>query len=287
MLPTLQITQDHVAPERRNEWTGVAAEILVTTDSRPYDFRFEGSSLYFCFGLSGRRKDSVVKVDGEKPTRFINVTNHFHVVPEGARFEGFSVPETPQRFIQVYLDQRPGVLHPELDLRNISPALAASDPLLTATARKFESVILSPNPLGRLYGETLGCTLAIELLRWQQNNRELFRSHKGGLTPRQAHHVTCYVHEHLSDDISLIALANLVGMSPWHFCRAFKQTFGIPPHRWVNSVRLDRAKELLACPELSITDIALCTGFAGSSQFARTFRLMTGSSPSVYRNHLK
>ncbi len=285
-LPALRITQDHIAPVCRNDWASVAAEILTTSDSRPYDFRFEGQALYLCFGLLGRRKDSVVKVDGEKPTRFVEIANRFHVVPGGARFEGFSVPETTQRFVQIYLDQRPGAIHPEIDLSEIAPRLAAMDSQVFSTARKFEAAVLNPNPLGKLYGETLACGLAIELLRWQHTNRNLFRSHQGGLSSHQVHQVTSFVHEHLADDISLTVLANLARLSPWHFCRAFKQTFGIPPHRWVNSLRIERAKELLACPTLSITDVALCTGFAGSPQFARSFRMATGCTPSKYRKQL-
>ncbi|HYO83000.1 MAG TPA: AraC family transcriptional regulator [Bryobacteraceae bacterium] len=283
MLPQLQIAQKHVSAERRRDWQGVAAEILVTSDSRPYDFHFEGPALYLCFGLSGRRKDSVVKVDGEKPTRFVEIANRFHVVPSGARFEGYSVPDTSQRFLQVYLDGQPGALDPEIDLAAISPRLAAADPALLVTARKIEAAILTPEPLGRLYGQTLACVLAIELLEWQRSKSRLFRTHSGGLSPNQAHRVTSFIRDHLADDVSLTALANLAGISPWHFCRAFKRTFGIPPHRWVNSLRVERAKELLACPTLSITDVALATGFAGSSQFARVFRAVTGCSPSEYR----
>lgn len=283
MLPALEIAQSHLSPERRNDWKGISAEMLITSDPRPYDFRFNGDALYLCFGLGGRRKDSVVKVDGEKPTRFIDIADRFHVVPKGACFEGYSVPDTPQRFVQVYLDQRAGALHPEIDLRDISPRLAASDPALMATARKLEAAILNPTPLTKLYAETLGCLVAIELLQWQRNNRNLFRTRRGGLTAQQTQRITSFVQEHLSEDLSLTALANLAGLSPWHFCRAFKATFGLPPHRWLNAQRVERAKELLACPTLSITDVALCVGFAGSSHFSRAFRTALGCSPSDYR----
>lgn len=287
MTPALQITQKHVAAERRNDWQGISAEILATSDKRAYDFRFEDRALYLCFGLSGRRKDSVVKVDGEKATRFVEIANRFHVVPCGARFEGYSVPDTPQRFVQIYLDQSPGALHPEIDLRDVDPRLAATDHAMLTTARKIETALASPGPLTKLYGETLGCTLAIELLRWQRKERNRCRTHRGGLTAQQAQRVTSFIHEHLADDISLMALANLVGLSPWHFCRAFQRSFGMPPHRWLNSLRLERAKELLACPTLSVTDVALCTGFAGSSQFARAFRSAFGCSPRQYREQLR
>ncbi|MCW5625463.1 MAG: helix-turn-helix transcriptional regulator [Burkholderiales bacterium] len=280
----LQIRQDFVAPSLRTDWAGVSAEMLTTSDTRGYDFQFDGPSLYLFFGLSGRRQDSVLTVDGEKATRFVDIANRFHVVPAGACFEGFSVPATPQRMIQIYLDPRSGALHPDVDLTEIAPRLAAADAALTATARKFEAALTAPEPLGRLYGETLGCALAIELLRWQRGNRDFARPPRGGLTAHQHNRVTAFVQDHLSGSIGLTQLAELVGLSPWHFCRAFKQTTGVPPHRWVNGQRIERAKALLTDTRFSITDIALATGFAGSTQFARVFRAAVGSSPSRYRH---
>ncbi|MBP7334259.1 helix-turn-helix domain-containing protein [Niveispirillum sp.] len=283
MLPALHIRQDHVVPSLRTDWTGVSAELLNTTDGRAYDFRFNGPALYLCFGLSGRRKDSVVNVDGEKATRFIEIANHFHIIPAGARFEGFSVPATAQRFVQIYLDPRSGVLHPDLDLTEIAPRLAATDANLMATARKFEAAVTAPRPLGRLYGETLGCALAIELLQWQRGQQVRQRATRGGLSPHQYNRVTGFIRSHLHEEIGLVQLARLADLTPWHFCRAFKQSTGMTPHRWVTALRIERAKELLADQRFSITDVALAVGFAGSTQFARSFRIGTGLSPTAWR----
>lgn len=282
-LPALRIRQDHVAPSLRTNWSGVAAELLTTSDARSYDFKFDGTALYLCFGLSGRRKDSVVTVEGEKATRFIEIANRFHVVPARSTFEGYSVPDTTQRFVQIYLDPRSGALNPEIDLTQIAPRLAASDATLMETARKFEGAITAPRPLGRLYGETLGCAIAIELLRFQRGNRDFDRPTKGGLSARQFNVVTAFIRDHLTEEIGLVHLAALVDLSPWHFCRAFKQSTGVPPHRWVNRLRIERAKELLDDRALSVTDIGAAVGFAGSSQFSRVFRAMAGLTPTAYR----
>ena len=286
MLPALQIRQDHLAPSRRADWSGLSAELLTTSDPRPYDFVFDDAALYLCFGLSGRRKDSVVRVDGERATRFTDIANRFHVVPPGARFEGFSVPATPQHFVQVYLDTRASVLHPEIDLSEIAPHLAAVDPVLIASARKLEAALSTPDPLGRLYGETLGCTLAIELLRWQRGNADFVRPARGGLSAHHLRRVTAYIDDHLADDLGLVQLAELTGQSPWHFCRAFKASTGLPPHRFLVQARVERAKRLLADRSASVTEVALGTGFGGSTQFARTFRAAVGLSPREYRAQL-
>ncbi len=286
MLPALQIRQDHVAPSSRAEWSGVSAELLTTSDLRGYDFVFDGPALYLCFGLSGRREDSVVTVDGERATRFTEIADRFHVVPAGARFSGFSVPATPQRFVQVYLDTRVGALHPDIDLGEIAPRLAALDAPLIATARKFEAALSAPVPLGRLYGETLGCALAIEILRWQRQNRDFARPARGGLSARQLQRVTAFIEDHLAEEIGLSQLAGLVDLSPWHFCRSFKRSTGVPPHRFLVRSRIERAKSLLADRSVSVTEVALTLGFGGSTQFARAFRAAVGLSPREFRDRL-
>lgn len=286
MPAALRIRQDHVAPTHRADWRGVSAEMLTTTDSRAYDFVFDGPALYLCFGLSGRRKDCVVRVDGERAARFTEIANRFHVVPAGARFEGFSVPATSQRLVQIYLDTRAGALHPEIDLSGIAPRLAATDTALVATARKFEAALSTPDPLDRLYGETLGCALAVELLRWQKGNRDFARPGRGGLSPHHLRRVTSFMEDHLAEEIGLGQLADLVGLSPWHFCRAFKESTGLPPHRFLVRSRIERAKRLLADRATSVTDVALGVGFGGSTQFSRAFRAAVGLSPREYRARL-
>lgn len=78
-------------------------------------------------------------------------------------------------------------------------------------------------------------------------------------------------------------LAQVSGVSEAHFARSFKQAFGIPPHRYLLTRRIERAMTLLRDTDLSITDIAFDTGWASLGTFGRTFRDITGDSPSAIR----
>jgi transcriptional regulator GlxA family with amidase domain len=78
-------------------------------------------------------------------------------------------------------------------------------------------------------------------------------------------------------------LAQVSGVSEAHFARSFKQAFGIPPHRYLLTRRIERAVALLRETDLPITDIAFDTGWASLGTFGRTFRDITGSSPSAVR----
>ncbi|HSH90071.1 MAG TPA: helix-turn-helix transcriptional regulator [Ramlibacter sp.] len=78
-------------------------------------------------------------------------------------------------------------------------------------------------------------------------------------------------------------LASVSSVSEAHFARSFKQAFGVPPHRYLLTRRIERATALLRDTELPITDIAFETGWESLGTFGRTFRDITGDSPSAVR----
>ncbi len=78
-------------------------------------------------------------------------------------------------------------------------------------------------------------------------------------------------------------LAKVSGVSEAHFARSFKQAFGVPPHRYLLTRRIERAKALLRETDLGITEIALQTGWGSVGTFGRTFRDVIGESPSSFR----
>lgn len=82
-------------------------------------------------------------------------------------------------------------------------------------------------------------------------------------------------------------LAQVSGISEAHFARSFKQAFGTPPHRYLLTRRIERAMALLCETDLAITDIAFDTGWASLGTFGRTFRDITGDSPSAIRTKRK
>jgi transcriptional regulator GlxA family with amidase domain len=78
-------------------------------------------------------------------------------------------------------------------------------------------------------------------------------------------------------------LARVSCVSEAHFARSFKQAFGLPPHRYLLTRRIERATALLRDTDLSITEIAFKTGWRSLGTFGRTFRDITGESPSANR----
>jgi AraC family transcriptional regulator len=94
------------------------------------------------------------------------------------------------------------------------------------------------------------------------------------------------IDNHLGEDIGLNEIAALVGLSRFHFCTAFRLATGQTPHQWLTALRISRARQLLADPDLPITDIALAVGYQTPSAFAASFRKMLRVSPSQFRRGL-
>jgi AraC-like DNA-binding protein len=79
------------------------------------------------------------------------------------------------------------------------------------------------------------------------------------------------------------ALARVAHVSPAHFSRQFRATFGETPHRYLQRRRVERAMELLRETDCSVTEICVDVGFNSLGTFSRTFSAIVGESPSAYR----
>ncbi|AKF05909.1 helix-turn-helix domain-containing protein [Sandaracinus amylolyticus] len=89
------------------------------------------------------------------------------------------------------------------------------------------------------------------------------------------------------EDWPVSRLARVSGVSEAHFARSFKEAFGVPPHRYLLTLRIERAKALLRDTDLPITEIAFRTGWKSLGTFGRTFRDVADESPGDFRARAK
>jgi AraC-like DNA-binding protein len=87
-----------------------------------------------------------------------------------------------------------------------------------------------------------------------------------------------FIAAHAAARLGLAEIAAVADLTPWHFARAFRRQFGIPPHRFQLFLRIDLARRLLA-DGLSGAEVAHRTGFADQSHFSRWFKRVTGTTP--------
>lgn len=94
-----------------------------------------------------------------------------------------------------------------------------------------------------------------------------------------------YIEAYLDQKISLSQLASLSGMHRAQFAMAFKAAMGLPPHQYIVHRRLHRAKQLLAARTMSITEVALHSGFCSQAHMTATFRRLLGQTPGQWCQH--
>jgi AraC family transcriptional regulator len=106
---------------------------------------------------------------------------------------------------------------------------------------------------------------------------------RGGLSSLQMRRATELLAAHLDGKIALQQIAQACDLSVSHFARAFKQTFRMPPYRWLIELRVKRARELMTNSRLSLADIATRSGFADQSALNRSFKRIHGVTPGIWR----
>jgi AraC family transcriptional regulator len=148
----------------------------------------------------------------------------------------------------------------------------------------LEKEVRAGCPTGRLYGEFLGMALAAHLLRQFAVFPSKTVEYRGGLTKCRLRHIVDYIQANLSQDNSLQALAEVAEVSPFHFCRSFKQSTGLSPHRYILQLRIEEAQRLLKRTTLAISDVANRLGFSDQSHFTMVFRKLVGTTPARWRS---
>jgi AraC family transcriptional regulator len=244
-------------------WSGMTAEIVQATS-----------------------RDGETAIEGLPSSSLRDLTRKLIFVPAGRNYRDWHEARSAARMVFFYLD--PEAMPSVSDERGheLTPRGFFEDATLLSTAQKLASLIESADSHNRSYLEALGLVLTHELMRMQQGSPQTKQMVRGGLAAWQQRIVTAYIEEHLAESIPLATLAGLAGLSTYHFCRAFKQSFGLPPHRYHTSRRIDHAKTLLAKPAVSVTDIGLTVGFSETSSFTAAFRKATGLTPSAYHRSL-
>jgi AraC family transcriptional regulator len=286
--PMVEISPSHMVKRRTMTWPGMAAEFVNTAHHERIEYRFRAPVHLLAVCEQGVRRDGETFVQGLPRSTLRDVARKLTFVPAGHEYREWQEPRTRTSLMFFYIDPARLQIHSELDVASVSfaPRLFFEDTTLWDTALKLKRSVESPTAANRLYAEALGVVLVHELMRLNRGGPRLDPQVRGGLAAWQQRNVAAYIEEHLAEQAPLATLAELVRLSPYHFCRAFKQSFGVPPHRYHTGRRIERAKALLANPVLSVTDIGLTVGFSETSSFTAAFRKATGLTPTGYRRGL-
>jgi AraC family transcriptional regulator len=269
-------------------WSGMLVETVQVMRHTPFEYGFRAPCHLLIAAELGERYDGETLVEGLPRSTLRDFTHKLTFVPAGHVFRGSQRPRALTRTTYFYIDPRGPLADPALRFDEIEfkPRLFFYDRDLWETALKLKSLVENPGSMQRQYAEALGVVLTHELVRINGDTAPRGTVSRGGLACWQQKRVAAYIEEHVADDITLATLAELARLSPYHFSRSFKRSFGMPPHKYHATRRIQRAKQLLANRELPVTAIALDVGFSETSTFTAAFHRLTGQTPSSYRRNL-
>jgi len=285
-LPTedfVRLSPPDIVTRRFAEWDGLRVDVVAAHQQVPFEYHYRADHHLLIAVEHAERDAGETKVEGLPASTCRHLSGRLTFVPAGHRFEGWQHPRVLTRADFYYIDRRGPLLDDELrfDEIDFQPRLLFFDDELWRLAIKLRSEVVD-GAARRQYGEALSILLGHELVRLNRGRAQP-RAVQGGLGGWQQKRVIEFMDAHLAEEVRLAIIAKLVDLSPYHFARAFKQSFGAPPHRYHLGLRIERAKAMLAEPQHSVTEIGRLLGFAETSSFSAAFRRIAGASPRDWR----
>jgi AraC family transcriptional regulator len=282
---TVEIYPSDAVTRRAVACGGVTTEIIQAITPDRIEYCFCAPVHMLVVYEQGVRGDGETLVQGLRRSTLRDPRNKLTFVPAGHAYRESHDLRALSRIAYFYFD--PGKMSLQESAGSApAPRMYFENAAVLDTARKLIGWMDSASADDHLYREALGVVLAHELARMDSAKSPVQTPVRGGLAAWQQRVAAAYIEEHVAEQISLKTLAQLVRLSPYHFCRAFKQSFGIPPNRYHTSRRIELAKILLAKPTASVTEIGLTLGFSQTSSFSAAFRRATGVTPTSYHRSL-
>ena len=287
MCAAVQFTPADIARHDLVGGNGIAIDTVTVVRRQPYAYRLHASCHLLIMVERAEREDGETLIEGLPKSTRRKFSGRLSFVPSGHRFCGWQKPRLLTRATCFYIDPCGPMLDPALGFAETEfrPRLFFHDRDLWAVAAKLKAAHAGA-PGQPQYAEALAILLAHELLRSNNGPADAQPYVRGGLAAWQRTRVAEYIEEHLAENVLLSRLAEVAQLSPFHFSRVFKQSFGMPPLRYLASRRIERAKELLA-GDGTVTQVGLALGFAETSSFTTAFRKHTGVTPTAYRRGLE
>ncbi|MDL2403532.1 helix-turn-helix domain-containing protein [Rhizobium mayense] len=199
-----------------------------------------------------------------------------------------AAPEQPFEVMHLYLRLElvnraalsMGLNASRLRMRDVS---GARDMLISGILTGLADELQAPHEASPMFVKGMIESLTIHLLR-HYAERDTATGRKPAQLPAwKLRKALEHMNAHLAEPFDLDQLADLCGMSRFHFSRAFHNTMGQSPSRWFILRRIEQAKEMLRDTDKQIIEIAMGVGYDSPSHFAKVFRSETGLSPKQYR----
>jgi AraC-like DNA-binding protein len=162
------------------------------------------------------------------------------------------------------------------------PSSLASAHTMMELLRSADAVVVSDQARAR---QLIDCVM--EILRATLDEHDAPSASAGRLAPWQERRLKAHIEANLSISLTTAELAGVVNLSPSYFSRAFKKSFGQPPHSYLTMRRTIRAQELMLTTNEPLSQIAVACGLVDQSALCRLFRRTVGRNPHAWRRAFK
>jgi AraC-like DNA-binding protein len=157
------------------------------------------------------------------------------------------------------------------------------DPVLQQLTQMILPSLNAPQAFSQLFLDYFRLLFCAHVWQKYAPSLDTISRPRGGLAPWQKRRVIELFGEHLDGSLRLPTLAEQCGLSVSHFARAFRQSFGTPPHHYLVLQRVERAKALLSRSTCALSEVAQQVGFSDQASFSRTFKAVVGTTPGQWR----
>lgn len=276
-------TPPQISQMIRRELPPWGAIECVQVVQRAHRFEMRRQQHQFVLYRQGAVSDGEVSIDGLRLAGPRALDQLIDFIPAGCLFEGWAGERARVGYVLVSIDEeRLAAACPSYRVqKDLKPLISCHDGFVRALLERLDQVVRG-GKTDTLYLETL-VMLLMQELRVLQQLPEVVLVNAGELGRAQRQRLVDYIEASLAKEVRLADLSNIVNLSPYHFSRIFRRTFGMSPYQYLLLCRVNRAKHLITTTDRSLLDIALATGFAGASQFSRAFRRIVGQSASELR----
>ncbi len=169
----------------------------------------------------------------------------------------------------------------------LAPVFNAEDDQMEHLLHALVAVARDGSGADPLMGELLVNAACIRLAKRYAVSKLNKAPRRGGLPQARLRRVLEYIDANVGRNITLAELACVASMSLYYFAVLFRQSTGVSPHQYVLNQRVERGKELLRDPKMSVLEVSISVGFEHQNNFARAFRRVIGVSPTQFRrDHL-
>lgn len=281
---TIRISPNDLIKRHIIRYDGFLSETLYAPAAIRVELQYEASLHLLVLYERGVRRQGETVVRGLPPSMLRCFAKKMTFVPAGLYFREWHETSTPAKITYLYLDTVSLARLAGADA-TYAPKVFFDDNVVWQTADKLRNIIEKNEGKDIRYLEALANVLAHELSDLSAPLNQTTKKNRGGLAGWQIRVVTNYIEHNLKGQASLATMARLVRLSEYHFCRAFTQSFNIPPHRFLVERRIQRAKALLSTRTMSISEASQTLGYHHPSSFTGAFRKITGQTPRQFQRN--